>query len=45
MGVQEVRRDKGEQLEQGIKIFSMENETKIINRIRDVCTPQNSIGS
>ena len=35
VGVQEVRWDKGAHLEQGIIIFSMENETKIINWEQD----------
>jgi len=45
MGVQEVRWDKGDTVEQGIIIFSMESywESSIGNRI--LCTPQNNISS
>jgi hypothetical protein len=36
---------QGALLEQGIVFFSMEKETKIINREQDFCTPQNIIYS
>jgi hypothetical protein len=44
-GVQEVRWNKVGTVSAGDYIFSMEDETKIINWEWDICTPQKGISS